>query len=144
MYYVSPFTYVMEVLFSQGEPLHRTSLNDVLTSARPVTALGNQLITCTSTELVTIEPLPGMSCSAYMDPYIVYAGGYLADPNATAACAFCPFRTTDAYMQLEFNMSYAHQWRDLGIVLGVAGFNVSSRLRSPLFFSVLRVVRGRR
>ena len=71
-----------------------------------------------------IEPPSGMSCSAYMDPYIAFAGGYLADPNASAACAFCPFRTTDAYMQFGFNVSYGHHWRDLIVVLGVAGFNV--------------------
>ena len=87
-------------------------------------ALGNQLLTCTSTELVTIDPPAGLSCGAYMDPYITFAGGYLADPNATAACAFCPFRTTDAYMQLIFNVSYGHYWRDMGIILGVTGINV--------------------
>lgn len=65
-----------------------------------------------------------MSCSAYMDPYMAYAGGYLANPNATSACAFCPFRTTDAYLQSTYNMAYGRHWRDLGIVLGAAGFNV--------------------
>ncbi|KAI9569369.1 ABC-2 type transporter-domain-containing protein [Boletus coccyginus] len=104
MYHVSPFTYIMEGLLGQ--------------------ALGNQLVTCMSTELVTIEPPPEMSCSVYMDPYITYAGGYLVNPNATAACAFCPFRMTDAYLQLQFHISYAHRWRDLGIVLGVVVFNV--------------------
>ncbi|KAI9569372.1 hypothetical protein HD554DRAFT_2093381 [Boletus coccyginus] len=97
-------------------------------------------ITCTSTELVTIEPPPGMSCGAYMDPYITYAGGYLTDPNATAACAFCPFRTTDAYMQLEFNISYAHRWRDMGIVLGVVGFNVLLMFAGMYFFRIRRGV----
>ena len=64
-----------------------------------------------------------MTCSAYMNPYIALAGGYLADPNATTACAFCPFATTDAYMQF-IDVSYGPHWRNLGIVLGVAGFNV--------------------
>ena len=97
-------------------------------------ALGNQLITCAATELVTIEPPSGMSCSAYMDPYIAFAGGYLADPTATTACAFCPFRTTDAYLQLNFNVSYGNHWRDLGVLVGVTGFNVRF---SVSFFSKL-------
>ena len=59
-----------------------------------------------------------------MDPYISVSGGYLTNPNATAECAFCPFRTTDELLQLYFNISYEHHWRDLGIVLGVAGINV--------------------
>ena len=124
MYYLSPFTYLIEGLLGQGEPLHRTSLPE--RPADTLTALGNQLITCTSAELVTIEPPSGMNCSAYMDRYIALAGGYLADPSATSACAFCPFRTTDAYMQFNFNMSYGHHWRNLGVVLGVTGFNVRS------------------
>jgi ATP-binding cassette subfamily G (WHITE) protein 2 (SNQ2) len=127
MYYLSPFTYVIEGLLGQGESLHHVSLPERLADVLP--ALGNQLITCMSTELVTIEPPSGMSCSAYMDPYIAFAGGYLADPNATAPCAYCPFRTTDAYMLFKFNVSYGHHWRDLIIVLGVAGFNVRFRFR---------------
>ncbi|KAF8557465.1 pleiotropic drug resistance ABC transporter [Imleria badia] len=118
MYYVSPITYVIEGLLGQ--------------------ALGNQLITCTSTEFGTIEPPLGMSCSAYMDPYIALAGGYLADPNATAACAFCPFRTTDAYMQFNFNVSNGHHWRDLGIILGVTGFNVLFMFAGMYFFRIRR------
>ena len=127
MYYLSPFTYLIEGLLGQGEPLHHFSLPERPADALP--ALGNQLITCTSTELVTIEPPLGVSCSAYMDPYIDFAGGYLADPNATAACAFCPFQTTDAYMQFKFNVSYGHHWRDLIVVLWVAGLNVCFRFR---------------
>ena len=121
MYYVSPFTYITEGLLGQGEPLHDLASER---HAKVFPALGNQLITCTSSELVTIEPPSGLSCSAYLDPYIAFAGGYLADPNATAACAYCPFQTTDAYMQVKFNVSYGHHWRNLIIVLGVAGFNV--------------------
>ena len=125
MYYLSPFTYVIEGLLGQGESLHHTSLPKRYADVLQV--LGNQLITCTSTELVTLEPPSGLSCSAYMGPYIAFAGGYLADPNATAACAYCPFQTTDAYMQVKFNVSYGHHWRDLIILLGVAGFNVRFR-----------------
>ncbi|KAF8556427.1 hypothetical protein OG21DRAFT_1521099 [Imleria badia] len=101
-----------------------------------IIALGDQMVACTSTELVTIEPPPGMSCSAYMDPYITFAGGYLADPTAIAARGFCPFRTTNAYMQSKFNVSYGLHWRDLGIILGVAGFNVLFMFAGMYFFRV--------
>jgi len=128
MYHVSPFTYIMEGLLGQGRPLAPLSKRRADVCA-PCLALGNQLVSCKSTELVTIEPPLGMSCSAYMNPYITYAGGYLVDPNATDACVYCPFRMTDAYLQFEFNISYAHRWRDLGIVLGVVVFNVRFRFR---------------
>ena len=88
------------------------------------------MITCAPTELVTIEPPSGMSCASYMDPYISVLGGYLTNPNATAECAFCPFRTTDEFLQQYFNVSYEHHWWDLGIILGVTVINV----RHPLHF----------
>ena len=87
-------------------------------------AVGKQRITCAPTELVTIEPPTGLSCSAYMNPYIAFASGYLADPSAITACALCPFRTTDAYVQFRLNVSYGHHWMDLGVVLRVTAFNV--------------------
>lgn len=60
-----------------------------------------------------------------MDEFISFAGGYLANSNATSTCLFCPYRTTDQYMSTGFNIEYSHHWRDFGIMLGFIGFNVS-------------------
>ncbi|KIK80835.1 hypothetical protein PAXRUDRAFT_157584 [Paxillus rubicundulus Ve08.2h10] len=105
MYRISPFTYLVEGLLGQ--------------------AIGHQPITCASAELVTVQPPSGMTCGTYMGPFISYAGGYVTNPDATSACAFCPFETTDQFMKLSFNIEYSHHWRDLGILLGVVVFNVS-------------------
>jgi ATP-binding cassette subfamily G (WHITE) protein 2 (SNQ2) len=88
-------------------------------------AVSGQAIICTSAELVPIVPPSGLSCADYMDPFMSYAGGYLANPNATSNCLYCPFQTTDQYMYVGFNIEYAHRWRDVGIMLGVTLFNVS-------------------
>ncbi|KIJ14869.1 hypothetical protein PAXINDRAFT_169539 [Paxillus involutus ATCC 200175] len=104
MYRLSPFTYLIEGLLGQ--------------------AIGHQPINCSSTELVTVQPPSGVTCGTYMGPYISRAGGYLTNPDATSACVFCPFETTDQFMALSFNIEYSHHWRDLGIVLGVVVFNV--------------------
>ncbi|KAG9313752.1 P-loop containing nucleoside triphosphate hydrolase protein [Chiua virens] len=74
MYHISPLTYTIDGLLGQS--------------------IGHQLITCAPNELVSINPPSGMMCSAYMNPYISFAGGYLTNPNATIDCHFCPFRTT--------------------------------------------------
>ncbi|KAG1859914.1 ABC-2 type transporter-domain-containing protein [Suillus tomentosus] len=105
MYRVSPFTYLIEGLFGQ--------------------AVSGQAIVCASTELVPIVPPSGLTCANYMDPFMSYAGGYLANPNATSNCLYCPFQTTDQYMFTGFNIEYSHRWRDVGIMLGVTLFNVS-------------------
>ena len=59
-----------------------------------------------------------------MGPFISFAGGYITNPDATAECLYCPFRTTDEFMFSSFNILYSHDWRNLGIVLGVTVFNV--------------------
>ncbi|KAG9313738.1 hypothetical protein JVU11DRAFT_6092 [Chiua virens] len=104
MYRVTPFTYLVEGLLGP--------------------ALEHKLITCSPNELATIEPPSGMTCSAYMDPYISFAGGYLTNPNATTDCEFCPFQYTDEFMRQTFNISYENHWRDLSIFVGVTVFNV--------------------
>ncbi|KAH7882924.1 ABC-2 type transporter-domain-containing protein [Phlebopus sp. FC_14] len=105
MYRVSPFTYLIEALLGQ--------------------AIGHQPITCSSTELVTLQPPVGMTCSGYMSPFIAHAGGYLTNPDATSSCQYCPFQTTDQFMMATFNIEYSHHWRNFGIMLGVCVFNVS-------------------
>ena len=120
--------------------LHCVPLSPTLTRRR--LALGHTLITCAPAELVTIEPPTGMSCSAYMDPYISIAGGYLTNPNAAAECLFCPFRTTDEFLELSFNISYEHHWRDLGVVLGFGVINVRLVCLSFLFLFSLCELNG--
>jgi ATP-binding cassette subfamily G (WHITE) protein 2 (SNQ2) len=104
MYRVSPFTYLVEGLLGQ--------------------AIGGQLINCASDELVPINPPSGLSCAAYMDPFISFAGGYLTNPDATSQCLYCPYRTTDQFMFSSFNILYSDHWRNTGIVLGIVVFNI--------------------
>ncbi|KAG0700792.1 ABC-2 type transporter-domain-containing protein [Suillus ampliporus] len=104
MYRVSPFTYFIEGLLGQ--------------------AIGGTNINCEQQEFVPVIPPSGSTCGQYMDPFISYAGGYLADSNTTSTCLFCPYRTTDEFMFSAFNITYSHRWRDLGIMLGITAFNV--------------------
>ncbi|KAG1807446.1 ABC-2 type transporter-domain-containing protein [Suillus subaureus] len=129
MYRVSPFTYLVEGLLGQ--------------------AIGGQLINCASDELVPINPPSGLSCAAYMDPFISSAGGYLTNPDATTECLYCPYRTTDQFMFSSFNILDSHHWRNTGIVLGIVVFNVCAifaftyifRIRKGNIFSLFK---GRR
>ena len=52
------------------------------------------------------------------------AGGYLTNPDATTACQFCSFRTTDEFLDLSFNIKYSNRWRDVGIFIAFIAFNV--------------------
>lgn len=80
MYYLSPFTYLIEGLFGQS--------------------VGNLEIVCSSSELVTLNPPGSQSCGDYLKDYISRAGGYLNNPEATASCAFCPYSQTNGRLLL--------------------------------------------
>ncbi|CAE6479396.1 unnamed protein product [Rhizoctonia solani] len=103
MYHLSPLTYLIEGLLVNG--------------------IGNMDLTCSATEIQTIVPPSGQTCSSYMNQYISTAGGYLLNPNASSDCQFCPQNTTDTYLA-SLNMSYSNRWRDVGIMIAFAAFNV--------------------
>ncbi|KIJ59863.1 hypothetical protein HYDPIDRAFT_99818, partial [Hydnomerulius pinastri MD-312] len=104
MYHVSPFTYLEEGLLGQ--------------------AIGTQQVNCSPTELVSLNPPDGLTCSAYMQPFVDAAGGYLTNPNATSSCEYCAYYTTDEYLADNFSIEYIHHWRNLGILVGIIVFNV--------------------
>ncbi|KAF8734087.1 ABC transporter, partial [Rhizoctonia solani] len=103
MYRLSPLTYLIEGLLVNG--------------------IGNMELTCSPTEIQTIVPPSGQTCSSYMSQYISMAGGYLVNPDASSDCQFCPQSTTDTYLA-SLNMSYSHRWRNVGIMIAFAAFNV--------------------
>ncbi|KAG0695928.1 P-loop containing nucleoside triphosphate hydrolase protein [Suillus ampliporus] len=104
MYRVSPYTYMIEGLLGQ--------------------AIGGEAISCSSTELVSVNPPKGLTCDKYMGPFMEFAGGYLTDPEATKGCQYCPYKTADEYMDSRFNIKYSNHWRNLGIISGFVAFNI--------------------
>ncbi|KAG0703955.1 hypothetical protein DFH29DRAFT_761976, partial [Suillus ampliporus] len=57
-YRVSPLTYIIEGLLGQ--------------------AIGSAAVVCSSTELVSVNPPKGLTCSKYMDPFIKLVSWNLA------------------------------------------------------------------
>jgi len=113
MYRLSPYTYLIEGLLGQ--------------------MIGDYPITCSPIEYVTINPPAGLTCGEYMAPYMSYAGGYLTNPSESAACQFCSTRTTNEFLELNFNIFYSHAWRNVGLLVAFTFFNVSRvHSRSPL------------
>ncbi|KAF5329467.1 hypothetical protein D9619_009293 [Psilocybe cf. subviscida] len=117
MYRLSPYTYLIEGILGQ--------------------AIGRQEVNCSSVEFVTINPPSGQTCAQYMGPYIARTGGYLANPESLAECAFCSIRSTDQFLGNNFNILYEHHWRNLGIFFAFIVFNIF------LFFSCMYLFRIR-
>ncbi|KZP27013.1 pleiotropic drug resistance ABC transporter [Athelia psychrophila] len=116
MYHLSPYTYLIEGLLGQ--------------------AIGKQSITCSATELVTLNPPSGQTCGTYMAEYISNAGGYLTNSNATSDCQFCSIATTDAFLAESFNIYYSHHWRNFGFMMVFMAFNITLMYLFTYFFRI--------
>jgi ATP-binding cassette subfamily G (WHITE) protein 2 (SNQ2) len=79
------------------------------------TELYNRPVECKGTELSVFDPLPDQSCWQYAAAFLERSSGYLANPNATVACEYCPFTNVEAYAA-QFKLSWGQRWRDLGIL----------------------------
>ena len=61
-----------------------------------------------------------------MQPFINTVGGYLTNPDASSACHYCQFRTTDEFLGSSFNVEWTHRWRNVGFMFAFILFNVSA------------------
>ena len=123
MYRLSPYTYLIEALLGQGGSL---SFNCAFLNAKMHhAAIGRMEINCSPTELVTVDPPSGQTCGSFLQEYISRSGGYITNPDATIGCQYCSARTTDEWMEPNFNILYSNHWRDFGIFWGYIVFNVS-------------------
>ncbi|WVQ84203.1 hypothetical protein IAT38_006354 [Cryptococcus sp. DSM 104549] len=114
MYRVSPFTYLVEGILG--------------------TALANNSVVCSATELLTFTAPAGQTCGEYMAGYMSMAGGYLVD-EAASVCEFCALSSTNVFLQ-KFGIYYSHKWRDFGIMWA---FVISNIVGAIFFYWLARV-----
>jgi ATP-binding cassette subfamily G (WHITE) protein 2 (PDR) len=103
MYRVSPFTYLISAVLS--------------------VALANTSVTCSSIELLHLNPLPNTTCGSYMTSYIKFAGGYLTNPSALENCEFCAMADTNTFLA-DLSSNYDDRWRNFGILVVYVFVNV--------------------
>lgn len=70
--------------------MHRVSPLTYFIGGIVTAGLANTSITCSTTEVLHIEPPTGQNCGGYLSDYIQSAGGYLSNANATSDCHYCP------------------------------------------------------
>jgi ATP-binding cassette subfamily G (WHITE) protein 2 (PDR) len=107
MYYVSPFTYLASAMLSTG--------------------VANAKATCLDYELLHFTPPAGQTCGAYMSGFVQMAGGYVANPTATADCAFCTISDTNVFLNA-VSAKYEDRWRNFGIMWCYVIFNIAAAL----------------
>jgi ATP-binding cassette, subfamily G (WHITE), member 2, PDR len=104
MYRVSPFTYLVDAMLSVG--------------------VANTAVVCAANELRHFNPPSGQTCIQYLNAFInsPYGGGYLTDNNATSSCGYCSLGSTNQFLA-QVNSTYAHRWRNFGILWAFIIFN---------------------
>ncbi|KAL8846348.1 MAG: hypothetical protein Q9221_008555 [Calogaya cf. arnoldii] len=122
MYRVSPFTYLVSGMLSVG--------------------LANAHISCSAEELLRFRPPPPSNCSAYLGPYIASFGGYLTPEsgNSTIECVFCAGSDTNIFLR-GVSAEYGDRWRNLGVFVVYAVFNVGAAVG---LYWLARVPKGKR
>jgi ATP-binding cassette subfamily G (WHITE) protein 2 (PDR) len=78
MYRVSPLTYLIAGITATG--LHGRGIH------------------CADAELSVLNPPAGLTCGAYLEPYVKAAGGQLYNPAATIGCQYCQLQNADQYL----------------------------------------------
>ncbi|QIW96862.1 hypothetical protein AMS68_002380 [Peltaster fructicola] len=118
MFYVSPFTYLVNGMLSTG--------------------LANQQVTCADNEYLIFQPPSGTTCGQYIQPYQSQAGGYLLDDNATRDCQFCALDSTNTFLAA-VGSTYDTRWRNFGILLAYIVFNIAGAV---FIYWLARVPKG--
>lgn len=103
MYYVSPFTYLVDGMLSTG--------------------LANTKIECSSIEWRFLDPPNDKTCGEYLTNF----RGFIENPGDRAQCKICPESDTNSYLAM-LNSDYSHRWRNFGIMWGFISFNVCAAL----------------
>lgn len=103
MYYVSPLTYLVSGMLS--------------------TAVANSVVECSLTELTIFNPPSNQTCGDYISPFLGFAGGKIWNPEATADCRYCSISDTNRFLAA-LSINYSERWRNFGIVLLYAAFNL--------------------
>ncbi|KAM0433852.1 hypothetical protein ACHAPT_003795 [Fusarium lateritium] len=107
MYRVSPMTYLIGAMLSNGVAL--------------------QKVECSEVELLMFSPPANMTCEAYAGPFVQMAGGTLQNPQANETCLFCPVASTDTYLAT-LDIHYSERWRNFGLIWIYVVFNVFAAL----------------
>jgi len=116
MYPLTPFTYIIEGFMAN--------------------IMGNGVpLICETSELNIFQPPQGQTCGEWGNPYTLAVKGLVYNPDATSNCEYCAFANGDQFLA-SLNLYWSHRWRDFGIIIGYAIFNVLAILCLFYFFRI--------
>ncbi|KAI6133706.1 pleiotropic drug resistance ABC transporter [Pisolithus croceorrhizus] len=106
-------------------------------SAMLSTELHGLPIVCASDEFSVFNPPSSQTCFEWAGEFVSAFGGYLNNPNATAACQYCQYKVGDEYFT-PLNINFSNRWRDVFIVFAYFVFNVIATIAASRFLRYAR------
>jgi ABC-type multidrug transport system permease subunit len=99
LYWINPFNYLMGGLL--------------------VFTIWDVPVQCNEGEFAIFNPPDGQTCAAYLTDFLrgMGAGSNLVNPDATADCRVCQYRTGSDYLITLNEEEYYYGWRNAGIVV---------------------------
>lgn len=107
MYRVSPMTYIIGAIVSDG--------------------VGKQQVQCSDIEFLQFQAPANLTCKQYAGPFVEMAGGSIQNPNANQTCLYCPIAATDSYLET-LTINYNERWRNFGLIWVFIIFNILAAL----------------
>ncbi|CAI4734849.1 CCQ_1a_G0046980.mRNA.1.CDS.1 [Saccharomyces cerevisiae] len=107
MWKLSPYTYFLQ------------NLVGLLMHDKPVR--------CSKKELSLFNPPVGQTCGEFTKPFFEFGTGYIANPDATADCAYCQYKVGDEYLA-RINASFSYLWRNFGFIWAYILFNIAGMI----------------
>ena len=103
MYYVDPFTYVVQSLFTQ--------------------TVWDIEVKCATSEVNIVSPPPNQTCGSYMAEFLSSHAGYIRNPDASFNCEYCQYSMGSNYAKTyNINTKY-YGWRGVNLAL-ICSFSV--------------------
>lgn len=120
MYRATPITYFLAAIVSTG--------------------IAGANVVCAANEIVKFAPPSGLTCGAYLQPYMISVRNTLLNANATTQCEVCPVARTDDLLA-QLGIHYDDRWRNFGITLAYSVFNIAGAM---VLYWLVRVPKGPR
>ncbi|TFY58327.1 hypothetical protein EVG20_g8195 [Dentipellis fragilis] len=112
LYQVDPFTRMLAAMLS--------------------TELHGLVIQCRPEEFSIFPPPANQTCGEWANEFVAASGGYLDNPNDTAACRYCQYAVGDEFF-LPLNIRYDNRWRDVWVFFCYFVFNFLATILASRF-----------
>lgn len=113
--------------------MYRVSFFTYWVKGMAAAMLWGRAVTCAQIELSIFNPPFGMTCGAYLEPYLQLAPGHLRNPSATSNCSYCALSSANQYLRAD-GIEWSDRWANFGYLWVYIVFNIAATVALYWFF----------